>query len=127
MLVCKSPVLLIRFCLEPITISLVLEGWGWSLLTISQSVTFSKSEFRSLASVTESFEEFGYHLHTNTVLLRSMIYGVKSFSNVNKNYTHQFAVIHIFVPSITHLKKSGNCGMPWPKPRLKFVHEHIII
>ena len=56
MLVCKSPVLLIRFCLEPITISLVLEGWDWSLLTFSQSVTFSKSEFRSLASVTESFE-----------------------------------------------------------------------
>ena len=56
MLVCKPPILLIRFCLEPITISLVLEGWDWSLLTFSQSVTFSKSEFRSLASVTESFE-----------------------------------------------------------------------
>ena len=56
-----------------------------------------------------------------------MIYRVKSFSNVNKNYTRQFAVIHIFVPIITHLKKSGNCGMPWPKPRLKFGDEHIII
>ena len=56
MLVCKSPVLLIRFCLEPITISLVFEGWDWSLLTFSQSATFSQSEFRSLASVTESIE-----------------------------------------------------------------------
>ena len=56
MLVCKSPILLIRFCLEPITISLVLEGWDWSLLTFSQSVTFSKSELRSLASLTESLE-----------------------------------------------------------------------
>ena len=33
-----------------------LEGWDWSLLTFSQSVTFSKSELRSLASLTESFE-----------------------------------------------------------------------
>ena len=46
-----------------------------------------------------------------------MINRVKSFSNVNKNYNRQFAVIHIFIPIITHLKKSGNCGMPWPKPR----------
>ena len=39
------------------TISLVLEGWDWSLFTFSQSVTFSKSEFISLASATESYEE----------------------------------------------------------------------
>ena len=57
MLVCKSPILLIRFCLDPITMSLVLEGWDWSLLTFNQSVTFSMSEFRSLASFTETFEE----------------------------------------------------------------------
>ena len=57
MLLYKSPTLLVKFCLDPMTISLVLEGWDWSLFTFNQSVTFSKSELISLASSTESCEE----------------------------------------------------------------------
>ena len=29
----NSPTLLVKFCLDPMTISLALEGWDWSLFT----------------------------------------------------------------------------------------------
>ena len=57
MLLYNSPTLLVKFCLDPMTISLALEGWDWSLFTFNQSVTFSKSELISLASATKSYEE----------------------------------------------------------------------
>ena len=57
MLLYESPTLLVKFCLDPMTISLALEGWDWSFFTFNQSVTFSKSELISLASSTKSCVE----------------------------------------------------------------------
>ena len=57
MLEFRSTTLLFKFCLDPIIISLVLEELDGSLLTFNQFVTFTKSEFISLASSTGSCEE----------------------------------------------------------------------
>jgi hypothetical protein len=57
MLLYNSPTLLVKFCLDTMTISLALEGCHWSLFTFNQSVIFSKSELISLASATESYED----------------------------------------------------------------------
>ena len=42
----KSDPLWFKLYLDPITIILVLFGWDWSLLTVNQSVIFSRSEFK---------------------------------------------------------------------------------
>ena len=45
----KSPDLVFKLYVDPTTIILVLRGWNWSLLTVSQSLRFFKSEFILLA------------------------------------------------------------------------------
>ena len=42
--------LVFKLYVDPTTINLVLRGWNWSLLTVSQSLRFFKSEFMLLAS-----------------------------------------------------------------------------
>ena len=46
----KSPDLVFKLYVDPTTINLVLSGWNWSLLTVSQSLRFFKSEFILLVS-----------------------------------------------------------------------------
>ena len=46
----NSPDLVFKLYVDPTTINLVLRGWNWSLLTMSQSLRFFKSEFILLAS-----------------------------------------------------------------------------
>ena len=48
----KSPDLVFKLYVDPTTINLVLSGsqWNWSLLTVSQSLRFFKSEFTLLVS-----------------------------------------------------------------------------
>ena len=46
----KSPGLVFKLYVDPTTINLtVLSGWNWSLLKVSQSLRFFKSEFISPA------------------------------------------------------------------------------
>ena len=40
----KFPDLVFKVYVDPTTINLVLRGWNWSLLTVSQSLRFFKSE-----------------------------------------------------------------------------------
>ena len=46
----KSPDLVFKLFVDPTTIKLVLSGWNWSLLTVSQSRRFFKSELILLVS-----------------------------------------------------------------------------
>ena len=46
----KSSDLVFKLSVDPTTINLGLSGWNWSLLTVSQSLRFFKSEFILLAS-----------------------------------------------------------------------------
>ena len=47
----KSPDLVFKLYVDPTTINFVLSGWNWSLLTVSQSLRFFKSEFILLISI----------------------------------------------------------------------------